>query len=62
VGEYIEALVNFPNHSHDDEADSTSQALERYKNNVTDISYLDLDFSFEQGKQVNPWKFDNAGY
>lgn len=59
---YIEALVNFPNHSSDDEADATSQALSYYKNNVVNISYKDLDFSFEQGKRVSPWKFDHAGY
>ena len=60
VGGYIEAVVNFPNHSHDDEADSTSQALERYKKQIATIDYASLDFTPLGGKRSNPWTFDNA--
>ncbi len=53
VDELIEEVVTFPNSAENDQCDSLSQALDRYKKAELTIFSMDLSV----GEQTNPWSF-----
>jgi predicted phage terminase large subunit-like protein len=48
LGEYLHELTSFPNGKFDDQADSTSQALDWFKNDSANLVYGVLDFARKQ--------------
>jgi predicted phage terminase large subunit-like protein len=53
VGEFVEEIVTFPFAKFDDQADTLSQALQRYKTKSRPSMKLDLSI----GAQANPWSY-----
>jgi predicted phage terminase large subunit-like protein len=45
LGEYLHELTSFPNGKYDDQADSTSQALDWFKNNLSSEVYGVLEYA-----------------
>jgi hypothetical protein len=48
LGEYLLELTTFPNGKYDDQADSTSQALDWFKNDFANLVYGVLDLARKQ--------------
>jgi predicted phage terminase large subunit-like protein len=53
VPDLVEEVVSFPNAEHDDQVDTLSQALSRYKSKARPSMSLDL----KVGAQPNPWSY-----